>query len=115
MSALLTILSPQALLDLSPSSPRHPCGCSLCASHYHVHPDSMLMKTSCYFNPQKEYAAEISDRLSSLGLYADVDNGENTLPKKIRNGEIAQYNFILGTCFNHIKHASFIESDILNY
>jgi threonyl-tRNA synthetase len=25
-----------------------------------------------------------------------VDNGENTLPKKIRNGEIAQYNFILG-------------------
>jgi threonyl-tRNA synthetase len=31
-----------------------------------------------------------------LGLFADVDNGENTLPKKIRNGEIAQYNFILG-------------------
>lgn len=36
------------------------------------------------------------NRLSELGLYADVDNGENTLPKKIRNGEIAQYNFILG-------------------
>lgn len=32
-----------------------------------------------------------------LGLWADVDNGENTLPKKIRNGEIAQYNFIFGT------------------
>jgi len=45
--------------------------------------------------PYKEYAAEIADRLTSLGLHADVDNGDNTLPKKIRNGEIAQYNFIL--------------------
>ncbi|KAF9467154.1 hypothetical protein BDZ94DRAFT_1156687 [Collybia nuda] len=45
--------------------------------------------------PYKEYASEVADRLSALGLYADVDNGENTLPKKIRNGEIAQYNFIL--------------------
>jgi threonyl-tRNA synthetase len=45
---------------------------------------------------QKDYASEIADRLTGLGLFADVDNGENTLPKKIRNGEIAQYNFILG-------------------
>ncbi|RXW16925.1 hypothetical protein EST38_g8929 [Candolleomyces aberdarensis] len=45
--------------------------------------------------PYKAYAAEITDRLTSLGLHADVDNGENTLSKKIRNGEIAQYNFIL--------------------
>ncbi|KAM6501101.1 hypothetical protein JOM56_004115 [Amanita muscaria] len=45
--------------------------------------------------PFKEYAAEIADWLSKAGIYADVDNGENTLPKKIRNGEIAQYNFIL--------------------
>ena len=50
----------------------------------------------CLRVKQKDYAAEITDRLSSLGLFADVDNGENTLPKKIRNGEIAQYNFILG-------------------
>ena len=49
-----------------------------------------------YVFKQKDYAAEITDRLSALGLFADVDNGENTLPKKIRNGEIAQYNFILG-------------------
>ena len=34
-----------------------------------------------------------------LGFWADVDNGENTLQKKIRNGEISQYNFILGTEF----------------
>lgn len=46
---------------------------------------------------QKDYASEIADKLSALGLYADVDNGADTLPKKIRNGEIAQYNFILGT------------------
>ncbi|KAF8065195.1 hypothetical protein FPV67DRAFT_1501757 [Lyophyllum atratum] len=46
-------------------------------------------------NPYKEYASEVASRLGELGLYADVDNGENTLQKKIRNGEIAQYNFIL--------------------
>jgi threonyl-tRNA synthetase len=51
---------------------------------------------------QKEYASEIAERLSSSGLYADVDNGENTLQKKIRNGEIARYNFILGTLYKII-------------
>lgn len=45
--------------------------------------------------PYKEYAQEIATRLTDLGLFADVDNGADTLPKKIRNGEIAQYNFIL--------------------
>ena len=66
-------------------------------------PHHLLCKAvlTCVFstlNLQKAYAAEITDRLTSLGLHADVDNGENTLPKKIRNGEIAQYNFILGMC-----------------
>lgn len=46
---------------------------------------------------QREYASEIATKLSESGLFADVDNGADTLPKKIRNGEIAQYNFILGT------------------
>ncbi|KIJ63654.1 hypothetical protein HYDPIDRAFT_175966 [Hydnomerulius pinastri MD-312] len=45
--------------------------------------------------PYKEYAQEIADKLAALGLFADVDNGADTLPKKIRNGEIAQYNFLL--------------------
>ena len=36
------------------------------------------------------------EHLSGLGLYADVDNSAETLKKKIRNGEIAQYNFIIG-------------------
>lgn len=57
---------------------------------------SPLFTFSCFSCHQKEYAAEVAAKLSDLGLFADVDNGENTLPKKIRNGEIAQYNFILG-------------------
>ena len=44
---------------------------------------------------QKDYASEVQHKLSVAGFWADVDNGENTLQKKIRNGEIAQYNFIL--------------------
>ena len=57
-----------------------------------------------FFEMQKEYAAEVTERLTSLGLFADVDNGENTLPKKIRNGEIAQYNFILGMLAFTARH-----------
>ncbi|KAJ7653316.1 hypothetical protein DFH06DRAFT_1093659 [Mycena polygramma] len=45
--------------------------------------------------PYKEYASQVCERLKSVGLFADVDNGADTLPKKVRNGEIAQYNFIL--------------------
>jgi len=45
--------------------------------------------------PFKEYASQVCERLKSLGLFADLDNGADTLPKKVRNGEIAQYNFIL--------------------
>jgi threonyl-tRNA synthetase len=44
---------------------------------------------------QKEYASEVQRKLTAARLWADVDNGENTLQKKIRNGELAQYNFIL--------------------
>jgi hypothetical protein len=29
-------------------------------------------------------------------MYVDVDNGPDTINKKIRNGELAQYNFIFG-------------------
>jgi len=45
--------------------------------------------------PFNDYASEVCERLKSTGLFADVDNGSDTLPKKVRNGEIAQYNFIL--------------------
>ncbi|KAI0037080.1 tars protein [Vararia minispora EC-137] len=41
------------------------------------------------------YAGEVAKTLSSLGIWTDVDTGPDTLNKKIRNGEIAQYNFLL--------------------
>ena len=44
---------------------------------------------------QKDYALDVQQKISAAGFWADVDNGENTLQKKIRNGELAQYNFIL--------------------
>ncbi|KAF8208228.1 hypothetical protein K438DRAFT_1574863 [Mycena galopus ATCC 62051] len=43
----------------------------------------------------KDYATQVCEKLKALGLFVDVDNGADTLPKKVRNGEIAQYNFIL--------------------
>jgi len=46
---------------------------------------------------QYDYAEEVKRKLWSVGLYTDVDNGTDTLNKKIRNGELAQYNFIFGT------------------
>ncbi|KAG1117349.1 hypothetical protein G6F42_013463 [Rhizopus arrhizus] len=42
----------------------------------------------------KDYAKEIVDKLVGLGIFADADLSDNTLNKKIRNAEIAQYNFI---------------------
>lgn len=42
-----------------------------------------------------EYARSVQSTLWDAGLFADVDLSDNTLPKKIRNGEIAQYNFVL--------------------
>jgi len=45
--------------------------------------------------PYNEYASLVQQKLWGAGMYADVDNGAETINKKIRNGEIAQYNFIL--------------------
>jgi len=42
----------------------------------------------------KDYAADIGKQLTELSIFVDVDNGTETLQKKIRNAEIAQYNFI---------------------
>lgn len=49
--------------------------------------------------PHKEYAKEVTKKLFDAGFYVDTDLTDNTLPKKIRNGEIAQYNFILGMLY----------------
>ncbi|KAF7291113.1 AA-TRNA-LIGASE-II domain-containing protein [Mycena indigotica] len=45
--------------------------------------------------PYKEYAVKVSEHLKAAGLFVDVDNGADTLKKKILNAEVAQYNFIL--------------------
>jgi threonyl-tRNA synthetase len=59
---------------------------------------SPLVRTEAVDNHlQKEYASEVAASLTAQGLFVDVDNGADTLPKKIRNGEVAQYNFLLGT------------------
>eukprot|EP01134_Creolimax_fragrantissima_P007839 CFRG7839T1 len=42
-----------------------------------------------------EYGEKVRAQLHTAGFYVDCDDGPNTLPKKIRNAQIAQYNFIL--------------------
>ncbi|EGG04898.1 uncharacterized protein MELLADRAFT_37217, partial [Melampsora larici-populina 98AG31] len=43
----------------------------------------------------KAYAQEVAQKLWDAGLYADADMTDATLPKKIRNGEVSSYNFII--------------------
>ncbi|KAF8752003.1 Threonyl-tRNA synthetase [Rhizoctonia solani] len=45
--------------------------------------------------PFKDYASEVQQKLWDAGMFADIDLTGDTLPKKIRNAEIAQYNFIV--------------------
>ena len=40
------------------------------------------------------YAQEVRDLLWNKGFFTDVDLSDNTLNKKVRNGELAQYNFV---------------------
>ncbi|WFD03864.1 threonine--tRNA ligase [Malassezia obtusa] len=40
------------------------------------------------------YAEKVRQRLWDAGFFADADLSDNTLNKKVRNGEIAQYNFV---------------------
>jgi threonyl-tRNA synthetase len=46
--------------------------------------------TGAFYN----YAEQVRQRCHDAGFYADADLGENTLNKKIRNAQLAQYNFI---------------------
>ncbi|KAJ1950786.1 threonyl-tRNA synthetase, partial [Linderina macrospora] len=41
-----------------------------------------------------DYAKEVQEQLHAAGFHAEVDLGGETLNKKIRNAELAQYNFI---------------------
>ncbi|KAJ1035870.1 hypothetical protein NDA13_000529 [Ustilago tritici] len=53
-----------------------------------------------------DYAKEVQQRLWNEGFYADVDLTDNTLPKKVRNGEIAQYNFVFVVGHEEMKTKS---------
>ncbi|KAF9280462.1 threonyl-tRNA synthetase [Mortierella alpina] len=44
--------------------------------------------------PLLPYAEKVQKRLYDAGFFADVDASDATLNKKIRNAELAQYNFI---------------------
>ncbi|RKU42008.1 threonyl-tRNA synthetase [Coniochaeta pulveracea] len=43
-----------------------------------------------------DYALEVKKIFKKELMYVDVDTTGNTLPKKIRNAQLAQYNFIFG-------------------
>ena len=45
-------------------------------------------------HPHFEYAERIRGLLHDAGFHVDADLSDNTLSKKIRNAEVAQYNFI---------------------
>jgi len=44
-------------------------------------------------NKWNEYCQNVRDRLHDEGFYADVDLSKQTFGKKVRNAQVAQYNF----------------------
>ena len=42
-----------------------------------------------------DYAFEVQQKIHDAGFYVDVDDSHRTLPKKVREGQVQQYNFIL--------------------
>ena len=42
-----------------------------------------------------DYAFEVQQKIHDAGFYVDVDDSSRTLPKKVREGQVQQYNFIL--------------------
>lgn len=47
--------------------------------------------------PFNDYAISVRDQLRSIGYMVDADTDDsNTMNKKVRNGQLAQYNFIFG-------------------
>ena len=52
-------------------------------------------------NSFSEYVKKVAKACFDAGLYVETDLGESTLNKKIRNAEVAQFNFIFGN-FNFV-------------
>ena len=49
-----------------------------------------------------EYAKKVRAQIRAARFYVDCDDSGHTLPKKIRNAQLAQYNFILVVGDNEI-------------
>jgi threonyl-tRNA synthetase len=43
-----------------------------------------------------EYANKVAQAFKDAGLFAEVDESANTLPKMIRNAQMGQWSFIMG-------------------
>ncbi len=44
------------------------------------------------------YAREVKEFFRKEKIWVDIDVSGNTLPKKVRSAQLAQYNFIFGKC-----------------
>ncbi|KAJ9502637.1 hypothetical protein H2202_001758 [Exophiala xenobiotica] len=49
----------------------------------------------------EDYVREIQSIFHKARMYVDIDVSGNTLQKKIRSGQLAQYNFIFGKSFHY--------------
>ena len=59
------------------------------------------------------YAQEIRDKLQADGYCTDVDVDDgNTMNKKVRNAQVAQYNFILGRLIHYLSSSGSIRNTI---
>jgi len=57
----------------------------------------MVIPVGPVFN---DYAHDVQKKLQSAGFCAEFDNDDsNTMNKKVRNAQIAQFNFIFGEVF----------------
>jgi len=53
---------------------------------------ALVVPVSRAFN---DYGKSVRDRIHRAGFYVDLEDSTKTLNKKIREGQVAQYNFIL--------------------
>ena len=54
------------------------------------------------------YAEEVQRLLKFQKMHADIDVGGNTMQKKIRTGQLQQYNFIFGEFFDAVDPHPFV-------
>jgi len=53
-----------------------------------------------------KYAEQIAEEMKALGLRVEIDSESNTIPKKVRNAQLAQINYILVVGDNEEKNGT---------